>query len=144
MYFMLQLSKQLLSHSKQRLLWDTPAISSIHWLRNIIGKDMVNISQNPGRPRFHRWYLNHWPDMMACDCRDWQWEETEIHKFTKREADRAGKIKGILNNVAKQTAEVESFRLKTWWVWCYDLKGETSTGTGGEPVAFTVSKWCVN
>lgn len=51
--------------------------------------------------------------MMACDCRDRQWEETETHKLTKQEADRAGKIKRILNNVAKQTAEVESFRLKT-------------------------------
>lgn len=55
-------------------------------LENVNDKDMVHISQNPERPRFHRWHLNHWPDVMACDCK---WEKTKTSRLTKQEADES-------------------------------------------------------
>ena len=62
-----------------------------------------------------------------------------------RKLIKAVKIKRILNNVAKHTdCKSRVIQAGNFVGWSYDIKGHNSTGTGGELVAFTVSKWCGN
>lgn len=62
-----------------------------------------------------------------------------------RKLIKAVKIKRILYNVAKHTGcKSRAIQAGKFVSWSYDIKGDNCTGTGGEPVAFNVSKWCGN